>query len=91
MPLLFNLTCSDLSTVTGQNVNFLMTKLEKPTLSALINDRITIKKSRVYELSNTENWKIDLIKEISLIKKELLEVTFEDEDLEEILMHICTD
>ena len=91
LPLLFNLTCSDLSTVTGQNVNFLMTKLEKPTLSALINDRISIKKSRVYELSNTENWKISLIKEISLIKKELLEVTFEDEDLEEILMHICTD
>ena len=89
LPLLFNLTCSDLSTVTGQNVNFLMTKLEKPTLSALINDRISIKKSRVYKLSNTENWKINLIKEISLIKKELLEVTFEDEDLEEILMHIA--
>ena len=91
LPLLFNLTCSDLSTVTGQNVNFLMTKLEKQTLSALINDKVHIKKSRVYKPINDDTWKINLIKEISLIKKDLLEVSFEDEDLEEILMHICTD
>ena len=91
LPLLFNLTCSDLSTVTGQNVNFLMTKFEKPTLSSLINDRVHIKKSRVYNLRDHETWKIKLIEEISLIKKDHLEVSFEDDDLEEILMHVCTD
>ena len=47
-----------------------MTKLEKQTLSALINDRVHIKKSRVYKLRNDDTWKINLIKEISLIKKE---------------------
>ena len=76
MPLLFNLTCSYLSTVTGQNVNFLMKKLKKQTLSALINDRVNIKKSRVDKLRNDDTWKINLIKEISLIKKDLLEVSF---------------
>ena len=38
-----------------------------------------------------ETWKIKLMKEISLVKKEHLEVAFDDEDLEEILMYICTD
>ena len=91
LPLIFNLTCSDLSTLTGQNVKFLMTKLEKQTLSSLIDDRLAIKKARVYNLSENETWKIQLIKEISLVKKEHLEIAFDDEDLEEILMFICTD
>ena len=77
--------------MTGQNVNFLMTKLEKQTLSALINDKVHIKKLRVYKPGIDDTWKINLMKEISLIKKDLLEVSFDVEDLEEILMHICTD
>ena len=84
LPLIFNLTCSDLSTLTGQNVKFLMTKLEKQTLSSLIDDRLAIKKARVSNLNEDETWKIQLI-------KEHLEIAFDDEDLEEILMFICTD
>ena len=68
-----------------------MTKLEKQTLSSLIDDRLAIKKARVYNLSENETWKIQLIKEISLVKKEHLEIAFDDEDFEEMLMCICTD
>ena len=68
-----------------------MSKLGKQTLSSLFNARLALKKSRVYSLSDDETWKIKLIKEISLVKKEHLEIAFDDEDLEEILMCICTD
>ena len=59
--------------------------------SNLIYVRLAIREARVYNLSDDETWKIQLIKEISLVKKEHLEIAFDDEDFEEILMCICTD
>ena len=50
-----------------------------------------MKKGRVYTLPEEENWKITLMKEITLVKKGLLNAEFEEDHLEEILEAICTD
>ena len=60
-------------------------------LSHLISEKNKIKISRLYSLSEDDQWKIKIIEEISLIKKSLVEVEFEEKDLQEILDFICTD
>ena len=40
-------------------------------------------------MPEAENWKVKFIKEIALIKKEHLEVEFDDEDLDNILELLC--
>ena len=40
-------------------------------------------------MPEAENWKVKFIKEIALIKKEHLEVEFDEEDLDDILELLC--
>ena len=87
---LFNLCSSDLGSQTGQNIYFLLQKHSKLTLAELIVDRNTIKTSIVAPISENEKWKLRIIEEVSLIKKGQLEAAFDEEMLEEILEHICT-
>ena len=77
--------------MTGQNVGFLLAKFKKQSLDQLILDKAKIQNSRVYFLSEEESWKINLIEEISLCKKNQLEIQFDEEDLEAILSLVCTD
>ena len=77
--------------MTGQNVRFLLAKFKKQSLDQLILDKAKIQKSRVYFLSEEEAWKINLIEEISLCKKNQLDIQFDEEELEAILSLICTD
>ena len=44
---------------------------------------------KVYALSPDENWKVKLITEIDLQKKNHLEINFDQEDLSFILDFIC--
>ena len=91
LKILFKACVSNLNTVTGQNIGFLLSKFKKLSLDELILDKSKIKDSRVYSLPQEEAWKISLIEEISLYKKNLLDINFDEEELEAILDIICTD
>ena len=56
------------------------------------NGRNTIKKSRVHPLSETEEWKLNIIEELSLVNKGQLNIDdeFDEDMLEEIIYFICT-
>ena len=61
-------------------------------LADLVTDKNCIKKSRVVVLSENEKWKLNIIEEVSLMRKGHLEVTeIDDKMLEEILDYVCTE
>ena len=88
--LIYSSTSADLSTMTGQNTNFLLQKYKKQDMKTLTMDKTNIKKARVYPMNKNEAWKVDLIKEICLIKKDHIELNFDIKDIEDILEHVCT-
>ena len=65
-------------------------KYGKVSLADLVADRVEIKKARVYPLPDEEVWKIRLMEDICLTKKDQLEIDFDLENLDDILQHICT-
>ena len=79
-----------MSTVTGQNLKFLLQKYSKQNMTALFSEKDDIKNSRVYILQENELWKVNLMEDFSLAKKNLLERPFEIESLDDILEDICT-
>ena len=54
-------------------------------------DKQSIKVERVYPLHRDELWKIGMIEEITLLKKGLVDIDFDLDNLTEILEHICTE
>ena len=88
--LIFSSTSADLSTLTGQNTRFLLQKYKKQDMKSLAMDKNNIKKARVYPINKEESWKVELVKEICLVKKEHLELNFEDKDIDDILEYVCT-
>ena len=88
--LLFSSCSSDLISVTGQNVRYLMDKYKKASIKSLVLSKNRIKNSRVYSPPVEEAWKLNLIEEIALVKKTHLELNFDEKNLEEILEYICT-
>ena len=91
LKILFKACVSNLNTVTGQNIGFLLSKSKKLNIEELTLDKSKITNSRVYSRPQEEAGKISLIKEISLYKKNLLDINFDEEELEAILDIICTD
>ena len=89
--ILYRNCISNVSTNTGQNLKYLMDKYSKWSIWSLISEKNTIKKSTVNPTSTDDSWKVKLIEEISLAKKSLLEVDFDEQYLEEILTFACTD
>ena len=88
--LLFSSCKDNVSTQTGQNIRYLLDKHKRKTLADLVVEKQTLKRYRVHDLPQEEAWKINLLKEITYVKKDQLEVQFDDKHLEDILMHICT-
>ena len=88
--LLFHSCSHDMSTVTGQNLKFLLHKYSQQNMTALFSEKDVIKISRVNILQENELWKVNLMEDFSLVKKNLLELPFEIENLDEILDDICT-
>ena len=91
LSMIFNSCRSNLSSKTGQNIGYLMAKYKVESLNDLVRVKSSIKNSRVYTIIDEERWKISLMKEITLAKKGLIDVEFEDDNLEAILEYICTD
>ena len=59
-------------------------------MTALFSEKDVINISRVNILQENELWKVNLMEDFSLVKKNLLELPFEIENLDEILDDICT-
>ena len=90
LKLLFSSSIADLSSVTGQNVNFLLHRHNKPNLQAMAQEKNLLKRLRISPLPKEELWKVQLIEEISLVKNDQIELEFDDKDLEDILEFVCT-
>ena len=88
--LLFHSCAGNLSTVTGQNLHFLLENHQKSNIYSLFKEKNRIKKSRIYSLPEDEAWKVGIIEELSLVKKEHLEINFDKKNLEDILEFLCT-
>ena len=46
---------------------------------------------KVYTLSDQEMWKINLIEEVALLRKDHLDLDFDQDQLDSILDYICVD
>ena len=88
--LIFSSCSGDLHSLTSQNLAYLLSKYKKTSVQALISEKLHIKKSRVYQSLEEDSWKISMIEEITLLKKDHLEMDFDAENLEDILDYICT-
>ena len=90
LTLIFSSCSEDQSTLTGQNLSFLLKKYKKLHIAELISDKEVIKKSEIFPLPVEEGWKVNMIEEISLVKMEQIDMEFELDDLDDILLYICT-
>ena len=91
LSILFKVCRDNCSSQTGNNIKYLMTTHEKFSMADLIGEKQVLRKKRIYTLPEAEEWKVKLIKEIALIKKEYLEVEFDEQDLDDILELLCQD
>ena len=91
--LLFNSYCCDLTTRTGQNIKYFLQKYSVENFTNLRTEQNIIKKARVYPVSETEEWKLNLIEELSLVSRGQLDLDedFDENMLEEIKGYICTE
>ena len=90
MKILSNLCSYNLTTVTGRNIEFLMSSYSCQSITELISMKYIIKNMRVYELQDEEKWKIPLLEEICLIKNQNLDLDFDEEYIQTILCDVAT-
>ena len=88
--LIFSSCSAEQNSLTGQNISYLLLKYKKLTLSSLVAEKNSNKSSGIHPYSVEESWKLKLIEEICLIRKDHLELEFDSENLETILDYICT-
>ena len=88
--LIFSSCSGDLHSLTSQNLAYLLSKYKKTSVQGLISERIHIKKSRVYQSFEEDSWKISMMEEITLLKKDHLEIDFNADNLDDILDYVCT-
>ena len=60
--LIFSSCKSDMSTKTGQNINYLLDKHKMDSMAKLSAEKKNLKKLRVYTLPEEEKWKVSLMK-----------------------------
>ena len=75
--------------MTGKNLQYLFTKFQIQSVHQLFGLKSKIRGMKVYELPPDENWKLKLVTEIALQRKNHLEIDFDQEDLSFILDFIC--
>ena len=80
--MLFNICKQDLSSNTGQNIAYLFSTYDYKNLMDLIKSKHLIKKkNRLNPLENDEEWKIQLIQELSLTKLGFLDMDLDESDI----------
>ena len=91
LQLIYHSCSSNLGSVTGQNIRFLTDKFNLPDIDQLILLKSKLKTMKVYTLSDQEMWKINLIEEVALLRKNHLDLDFDQDQLDSILDYICVD
>ena len=91
LQVLFNITQRNQLTNTGRNITYLQCQYEANSIKDLIKKKQDIKKTRVNPLENEEEWKIEIIEELSLCRRGCLEIEMEDKDIDAMLEAITTD
>ena len=82
---------SDLSCQTGQNIAYLLNKYDIEDLESLFNSVNDIKVGRVNPLMENEEWKPQLLEELSLAKLGFLDIVgIEPEQIETLIEVIAT-
>ena len=91
LQMLFNICKQDLSSNTGQNIAYLLSTYDYKNLMDLIKNKHLIKKNRLNPLENDEEWKIQLIEELSLTKLGFLDMDLDESDIDVMLHSLTTD
>ena len=91
LQVLFNICLHNQLSNTGQNIAYLLKEYELDDMKALIENKYHVKTHRVNPLEDGEEWKVDIIEELSLIKKGFLEIEMDEGDIEVMLESITTD
>ena len=91
MSILYHLVKDNQCTNTGQNVKFLLNEYDFNEISELFENKHMIKKARVNPLLENENWKVQVIEEICLVKLVFLTTDLEINILEDILESLAVD
>ena len=68
-----------------------MNRFNVQSLYQLYSYKSELRSLKVYQLPEQENWKVNLIAEIALVKKNMLELEFEQEHIDLMLDFVCTD
>ena len=76
---------------TGRNIQYLENQYEVDSLKDLIRKKQVIKKLRVNPLEDGEEWKVQIIEELSLCRRGCLEIDLKDVDIDAMLEAIATD
>ena len=90
LSLLFNSCKLDMCSVTGRNINILMSNHEKRNLCSLLQARHDLGRRRRYSIAEGEKWKTDMIRELALVIRGHIALDFMEEDAQTILEFICT-
>ena len=86
---LLNFIKHDVRSTTGSNLRNLLLLTDKNTIDDLCKD--DIRKLKYNEIDGKDVWKVNMIHEITDIKFNKLEVeNFTQDELDEILSHLCT-
>ena len=91
LSLIFSTSMNNRRTKTGQNIWYLIGKHSQASFDDLLLQRQDIKRSIVNPLDSEEVWKVDILREIALFKKGMIDIDFAEGELDDILDKICTD
>ena len=79
----------DVRSVTGRNFRNIMLLAGKASVDHVRKDSLNLS---YFPLDVEDSWKVGVIKEIIDAKSDVLEVPgFDDDELETILLHLCTE
>ena len=87
--MLYNLCTSNILTNTGNNLNYLMNIYDVVSVEELFSEKHNIKEKRVYKLEQSEEWKPKMIRELTLVKRGLLDNRLEAKVNKALLRDIC--
>ena len=83
-----NLAKSDVRTVTGSNLRYIMLKSGKPNMEEMLNSKVEIE---YHKMNDEEMWKVGLVKKIIDVLHDEKNVGLEASELKDILEFLCVE
>ena len=84
---LFRIVKNDAQTTTGSNIRNIQILTGKEDQPLVPNDALKVK---YHAVKDEDKWKVNLVKEIIEIKQGTLDANLENDEIEDILEHLCT-